>query len=81
MRQDLNQFQQETSRRFEAQDRRFDAIDRRFESVDHHFDAIDRRFESVDHRFDKLDRLWAWTVGLIAVMALGLLAKLLIPGA
>ena len=36
---------------------------------------------SMDHRFDTLQRQWAWSIGLIAVMALGLLAKLLIPGA
>ena len=38
------------------------------------------RFEAMDHRLDNLQHLWLWTIGLIAVMALGLLAKLLIPG-
>ncbi len=55
-------------------DHRFDAVDRRFDTVDHRFDAV-------DHRFNTLQRQWAWSIGLIAVMALGLLAKLLIPGA
>ena len=36
---------------------------------------------STDHRFDTLQRQWAWSIGLIAVMALGVLAKLLFPGA
>ena len=73
VRQDLNQFQQET-------DHRFDVIDRRFETIDHQFETIDRRFDAMDHHFEKMERLWIWTVGLIAVMALGLLAKLLVPG-
>ncbi|MCL4318769.1 MAG: hypothetical protein M1596_02565 [Firmicutes bacterium] len=108
VRQDLNQFQQETDhrfdvidRRFEIIDHRFDVIDRRFETIDHRFEtidrrfdamdhqfktidhqfeAIDRRFDAMDHHFEKMERLWIWTVGLIAVMALGLLAKLLVPG-
>jgi hypothetical protein len=62
-------------------DHRFDAVDRRFDTVDHRFDAVDHRFDAVDHRFNTLQRQWAWSIGLIAVMALGLLAKLLIPGA
>ena len=45
------------------------------------FDAVDRRFEAIDHRFEALERRWTWTLGLVLVMALGLLAKLLIPGA
>ena len=62
----LNQFQQETGHRFGA-------VGRRFGSIHHRFDAI-------DHRFEKTERLWIWTVGLIALMALGLLAKLLVLG-
>jgi len=50
-------------------------------SMDHRFDAVDHRFDPVDRRFNTLQRQWAWSIGLIAVMALGLLAKLLIPGA
>lgn len=53
---------------------RFEAVDRRFESIDRRFDAVDRRFESMERR-------WMWALGLILVMALGLLAKLLFPGA
>jgi hypothetical protein len=45
------------------------------------FDAVDRRFEAMDRRFDALERRWTWALGLILVMALGLLAKLLLPGA
>jgi len=57
------------------------SMDHRCDAVDHRFDAVDRRFDVVDHRFNTLQRQWAWSIGLIAVMALGLLAKLLIPGA
>lgn len=45
------------------------------------FDAVDRRFEAIDHRFEALERRWTWTLGLVLVMALGLLAKLLNPSA
>ena len=58
----------------EATDRRFDAVDRRFDAVDRRFEAVDRRFEALEHR-------WTWALGLVLVMALGLLAKLLLPGA
>lgn len=44
------------------------------ESTDRRFDAIDRRFEALEHR-------WTWALGLVLVMALGLLAKLLLPAA
>ncbi len=37
--------------------------------------------QTTEHRFDILEHRWSWSIGLIAVMALGLLAKLLIPGA
>lgn len=43
--------------------------------------STDRRFEAVDRRFDALDRRWTWSLGLMAVMMLGLLAKVLLPGA
>jgi len=68
--------------RLEAQmTARFEAIDRRFEAIDRRFEAIDRRFEAIDRRFDALERRWTWALGLVLVMALGLLAKLLMPGA
>lgn len=60
---------------------RFEAVDRRFESIDRRFDAVDRRFDAVDRRFESMERRWMWALGLILVMALGLLAKLLFPGA
>ncbi len=57
----------------------------RIDDVKQGLDALktstDHRFDAVDHRFNTLQRQWAWSIGLIAVMALGLLAKLLIPGA
>jgi tetrahydromethanopterin S-methyltransferase subunit G len=68
-------------RRFEAIDRRFENIDRRFENIDRRFDAVDRRFEAIDRRFAALEQRWTWALGLLFVMALGLLAKLLVPGA
>ena len=37
--------------------------------------------ESTETRFNAMERRWSWSIGLIAVMALGLLAKLLIHGA
>ncbi len=43
--------------------------------------STDRRFEAVGRRFDVLDRRWMWSLGLMAVMMLGLLAKVLLPGA
>ncbi len=36
---------------------------------------------STGRRFDALDRRWAWSVDIVAMMALGLMAKLLVPGA
>ena len=43
--------------------------------------STEARFSTMERRFDSLERRWSWSIGLIAVMALGLLAKLLIPGA
>lgn len=51
------------------------------QSTDVRFQSLDHRLDSVERRFDSLERRWTWSIGLIAVMALGLLAKLLIPGA
>jgi hypothetical protein len=65
----------------DAVERRFEAIDRRFEAVDRRFESMERRFEAMERRLDGTDRRWSWSLGLILVMALGLLAKLLIPGA
>lgn len=42
---------------------------------------VDSFKTSTDRRLDTLQRQWAWAIGLIAVMALGLLANLLSPGA
>ena len=57
------------------------ATDARFDGVDRRFEAVDRRFEVVDRRFDRLERRWTWSLGLMAMMMLGLLTKLLLPGA
>ncbi len=43
--------------------------------------SMDHRFDAVDRHFNTLQRQWVWSIGLIAVMALGVLAKLLFPGA
>ena len=64
-----------------AMDERFAAIERRFEAMDRRFEAMDRRFDGVDRRFEVMERHWLWSISLIAVMALGLLAKLWLPGA
>ena len=45
------------------------------------FATVDQRFESIDRRFESMERQWMWPFGLILVMALGLLATLLLPGA
>lgn len=37
--------------------------------------------ESTDRRFEALEHRWTWALGLGLVMALGLLAKMLLPGA
>lgn len=50
-------------------------------STDDRFHSIDDRFNSIDRRLDSMNRQWMWSLGLILVMALGLLAKLLIPAA
>lgn len=43
--------------------------------------STDARFNSMDRRLESLDRRWTWSLGLMAMMTLGLLAKLLLPGA
>ncbi len=77
----INALRTDMIQRFVAVDQRFDSIDRRFESIDHRFNSIDHRFESMERRFESMERRWMWALGLILVMALGLLAKLLLPGA
>jgi chromosome segregation ATPase len=67
--------------RFEAMNRQFEAIDRRFEAIDRRFDSLDHRLAGIDARMDGLERRWSWALGLLLVMALGLLAKLLLPHA
>jgi hypothetical protein len=42
-------------KRFEAIDRRFDALDGPFGAIDRRFDALDGRFGAIDRRFDALD--------------------------
>ena len=51
------------------------------DDVNRRFEAVDRRFETVDRRFEALEHRWTWALGLLMVLALGLLAKLLLPGA
>lgn len=68
---------------------RLDDLKEEIQSVKHDTHAridemkqdLDAFKTSTDRRFDTLQRQWTWSIGLIAVMALGLLAKLLIPGA
>jgi uncharacterized protein (DUF3084 family) len=45
-----------TTERFEAVEKRFEAIDRRFEEVEKRFEAIDRRFEAIDKRFEAMNK-------------------------
>ncbi|PSR32454.1 MAG: hypothetical protein C7B44_15340 [Sulfobacillus thermosulfidooxidans] len=56
---------------------RLDDLKDQIASVRHDLDQFK---EDTVHRFENMQRLWLWTIGLIAVMALGLLAKLLVPG-
>ena len=62
---ELRAMREESQRRFEAADRRFEAIveelramradfERRFEEVDRRFEAVDRRFEAADRRFEAI---------------------------
>jgi len=53
---ELRAFREDTNRRFEAVDKRFEEVYRRFEAVDKRFEEVYRRFEAVDKRFDKVDR-------------------------
>lgn len=45
--------------------------------VNERFATIERRFEAMDGRFNVMDSRWSWSLAVILVMALGLLAKLL----
>ncbi|MHA1732593.1 MAG: hypothetical protein ACTSU5_11670 [Promethearchaeota archaeon] len=62
-RDDIKELIAEMDKRFEAVDRRFEALqkemDRRFEAVDRRFEALqkemDRRFEAVDRRFEAIE--------------------------
>ncbi len=62
--EEIRALREDFARRFEAIDRRFEALqkemDRRFELVDKRFEAIDRRFEALqkemDRRFEALQR-------------------------
>ncbi len=38
----------------------------------------DRRFESIERRFESMERRWTW---ILLAIVVGILAKLLIPGA
>jgi len=62
-------------------DQRFSSIDQRFAELDGRFVAIDRRFDGMDRRFEAMEQRWTWSIGVLLVMALGVLAKLLLPGA
>ena len=66
--------------RTEVSDVRVQVSDLRGEGVELRA-VTDARFESVDRRFDRLERRWTWSLGLMAMMMLGLLTKLLLPGA
>lgn len=48
--------------------------------TDARFEAVDLRFDAADRRFDRLERRWTWSLGIVAMMMLGLLTKLLLPG-
>ncbi|MDA8199794.1 MAG: hypothetical protein M0Z54_10320 [Thermaerobacter sp.] len=65
--------------RTEVSDVRVQVSDLRGEGVELRA-VTDARFESVDRRFDRLERRWTWSLGIVAMMILGLLTKLLLPG-
>jgi hypothetical protein len=52
----LDEFRENTDRRFDAIDHRFDIVDQRFEAIDERFEAIDQRFEAIDQRFEAIDQ-------------------------
>ena len=53
--QTFAKFAEETRQRFEAHDKRLDAIDKRLDAHDSRFDAIDKRLDAHDSRFDRVD--------------------------
>ncbi|MDE0464546.1 MAG: DUF3782 domain-containing protein, partial [Caldilineaceae bacterium] len=54
-RRETQQFQRETSERFDKIDSRFDKIDERLGKMDVRFDKVDERFDKMDNRFDSLE--------------------------
>lgn len=52
---------------------RLDDLKGAIATLERHLDAVDRRFEAIEP-------CGSWSLALIAALALGLLAKLLIPG-
>lgn len=61
----LAQLEGRMDRRFEAVDRRFEAVEVRLAQLE---ERMDRRFEAVDHRFEavdaKLTRYFVWLAGI-----------------
>jgi len=70
---DIADLKSDTTRRFEAVDRCFDAVELRFDRVDRRFEAVEHRFDRVDRRFDLLEdrmsRQFMW-IASIQVMTL-----------
>ncbi len=85
MRDDMTEFRQEVSARFDSVDARFEAVDSslthidarldrvdsRFDAVDSRFDAVDSRLDRMDSRFDRMDSRIDEVVSLIRGMADG----------
>ncbi len=54
--EDIQELITQMDKRFEAQDRHFEAIDKRFEAQDRRFEAIDKRFEAIDRHFEIIEQ-------------------------
>ena len=51
----LQGFREETGRRFDDMNRRFEGIERRLDDHDKRFDGIDKRFDEHDKRFVRIE--------------------------
>ncbi|MFF3671266.1 hypothetical protein [Microtetraspora malaysiensis] len=55
VRDDMTEFRQEVSVRFDSVDARFDAVDSSFTHIDARLDRMDSRFDAMGSRLDRMD--------------------------
>ena len=58
-------FREETTRRFDEVEQRFEQVDRRFDAIAHRFEQVDRRFDEVDRKFEQVGHEFEETRSLI----------------